>query len=238
MSLILSIESGTAICSVGLFRDGEMLSLRESVEGRDHARMVATFADEIMKEMGVTPADLSAVAVSKGPGSYTGLRIGVSFAKGLCYGAKIPLVGVGSLDALVANAIEQERLEELAIDRDVWRGARLLPMIDARRMEVYTQLFNTSREAEGEVEAKVIDEGSYSDLHSDASRAVILFGDGATKCADVLGWAHYVDVAPSAFGVAKVAEERLQRGEVEDVAYFEPLYLKDAAVTVSKRKYF
>lgn len=236
MSLILSIESGTEICSVGIARDGVIVSLRESVEGRDHARLVASFADELLKEGGINPKDLAAVAVSMGPGSYTGLRIGVSFAKGLCYGANIPLIGVGSLDALVATAIAQQTAGSLGVSDEVWREARLAPMVDARRMEVYTQLFNSEGAAEGEVEAKIIDGDSYREISN--QRPLILFGDGAAKCAEVLPWAQLVDVKPSAAGVAKIANEKLQRSEFEDVAYFEPFYLKDVVITQSKRRYF
>ncbi len=238
MSLILSIESGTEVCSVGIARDGEIIALRESVEGRDHARLVAKFADELLKEVGISASELSAVAVSKGPGSYTGLRIGVSFAKGLCYGSNIPLIGVSSLQSLAQIAIDQHLAGVFNIEDDVWSSARLIPMVDARRMEVYTQLFNTSCEAEGDVEAKVIDEESYRDLRGDSSRKMILFGNGASKCVDILPEAYYMDVAPSASGVARLAAEKYRRGEVEDVAYFEPFYLKDAAITISKKRYF
>ncbi len=215
---------------MALARDGEVVAIRESCEGRDHARLVASFADELLRSEGISPKELSAVAVSSGPGSYTGLRIGVSFAKGLCYGSDIPLIGVPSLDALVAHAIALQGRGELG-------AAHLVPMLDARRMEVYTALYNADGVAEGGVEAKVIDEFSYSDLR-EGGREVILFGDGAAKCHEVLPWTRLVDVTPSAAGVAKIAHERLLRGERDDVAYFEPFYLKDAAITVSKRKYF
>ena len=129
MSLILCIETGTDICSVGIAKDGELLSLRESDEGRDHARKVGVFVDELLRETGIVPDDLDAVAVGKGPGSYTGLRIGVSFAKGLCYGLQKPLVAVGSLDALVEVAREDHEAGILAVDG--WDGAYLCPMVDA-----------------------------------------------------------------------------------------------------------
>ncbi len=232
--MILSIESGTEVCSVCIVREGEVLSLRESVEGRDHARLVACFADEVLRECGVTTRELSAVAVSEGPGSYTGLRIGVSFAKGLCYGAQIPLIGVSSLEALVESARAKQREGLLGVEAAQWSEARLAPMVDARRMEVYTQLFNSEGVAQSEVEARVIDENSFAE----GGRNLILFGDGARKCAEVLPHATFVDVAPSAVGVARIAERKLERGEVEDVAYFEPFYLKDVVITTSKRRYF
>ena len=134
MSLILCIETGTDICSVGIARDGELISLRESDEGRDHAKRVGVFVDELLRETGVQPDELDAVAVGMGPGSYTGLRIGVSFAKGLCYGLNIPLIAVGSLDALAEVAIEDN--EAGILDVENWDDAVLCPMVDARRMEV------------------------------------------------------------------------------------------------------
>ncbi|MFI3248822.1 MAG: tRNA (adenosine(37)-N6)-threonylcarbamoyltransferase complex dimerization subunit type 1 TsaB [Rikenellaceae bacterium] len=225
MSLILSIESGTDICSVALSRDGEVIAIRESHEGRDHARLVATFVDELLREMGVKATELSAVAVDKGPGSYTGLRIGVSLAKGLCYGANIPLIGVSSLESLVAEC-----------EKESGSGATLIPMIDARRMEVYMQLFDAEGKALGDVEAKVVDESSFSELRDKGE--VILFGNGAAKCAEVLPWAKIVNVLPSARGVAQVAHKKLESEEFEDVAYFEPFYLKEVVITKSKKRFF
>ena len=142
MSLILCIETGTDICSVGLARDGELISLRESDQGRDHARQVGVFVDELLSQTGIAPEELDAVAVGKGPGSYTGLRIGVSFAKGLCYGLRIPLVAIGSLDALTEVAKEDYEAGILSVDR--WEEACLCPMVDARRMEVYTRVFDAA----------------------------------------------------------------------------------------------
>ncbi len=225
MSLILSIESGTDICSVALSRDGEVIAIRESHEGRDHARLVATFVDELLREMGVKATELSAVAVNKGPGSYTGLRIGVSLAKGLCYGANIPLIGVSSLESLVAEC-----------EKESGSGATLIPMIDARRMEVYMQMFDAEGKALGDVEAKVVDESSFAQLRDKGE--VILFGNGAAKCAEVLPWAKIVDLSPSARGVAQVAHKKLESEEFEDVAYFEPFYLKEVVITKSKKKFF
>ncbi len=230
MSLILSIESATQICSVALSRDGNVIALRESAEGRDHARLVAKFVDELLSECGVEAKSLDAVAVSKGPGSYTGLRIGVSVAKGLCYGLNIPLIGVGSLEALTQVAIN-------SCDSAEWGEVTLIPMVDARRMEVYTQLFNARGEALSEVSAQIVDENSFGEYRQ-ADGGVILFGDGSAKCVEVLPWVKSVDVAPSAVGVATVAHEKFLRGEFEDVAYFEPFYLKEVVITKSKRKFF
>lgn len=232
MSLILCIETGTDICSVGIARDGELLSLRESCEGRDHARNLGLFVEELLRETGISPDELDAVAVGKGPGSYTGLRIGVSFAKGLCYGLHIPLVAVGSLDALAEVAAED--YEAGIIDVDNWAEARLLPMVDARRMEVYTQLFSSDVKPLSEVSAEVITAESFATER--AQGQIVIFGNGAAKCCELLPDATFIDVTPSARGLARLAQERLSAGLVEDIAYFEPFYLKDFVVIPSKKK--
>lgn len=232
MSLILCIETGTDICSVGLSRDGELISLRESDEGRDHARNVALFVDELLRENDIAAEELSAVAVGMGPGSYTGLRIGVSFAKGLCYGLQIPLVAVGSLDSMVQVAREDH--EAGIIDVDNWNDAVLCPMVDARRMEVYTQMFDTQGQPLNEVKAEIVTEGSFADWRSE--RPFVIFGNGAAKCREVLNDATYINVTPSARGLAALAHQRLEAGQTEDIAYFEPFYLKDFIIIPSKKK--
>ena len=232
MSLILCIETGTDICSVGIARDGELVSLRESAEGRDHAKHVGVFVDELLRETGIAPDELDAVAVGMGPGSYTGLRIGVSFAKGLCYGLQIPLVAIGSLDALAEVAIEDN--EAGILDVEAWNEALLCPMVDARRMEVYTRLYNAKGEPQSDVKAEIINEESFASVR--ATKQLVIFGNGAAKCREVLSDATYIDVAPSARGLARLAEQRLQAGQTEDIAYFEPFYLKDFVVIPSKKK--
>lgn len=235
MSLILCIETGTDVCSVGIARDGELLSLRESDEGRDHARKVGVFVDELLRETEIAPEDLDAVAVGKGPGSYTGLRIGVSFAKGLCYGLQKPLVAVGSLDALAEVAREDYEAGILSVDG--WENAYLCPMVDARRMEVYAQVFDAEGQPQSEVSAEVIDAESFAAFRSQG-RPFVIFGSGARKCADVLPDAKLVEVTPSARGLARLAQQALDEGRTVDIAYFEPLYLKDFVVTTSRKKLF
>ena len=233
MSLILCIETGTDICSVGIAKDGELLSLRESAEGRDHAKKVGVFVDELLRETGIAPDELDAIAVGKGPGSYTGLRIGVSFAKGLCYGTQKPLLAIGSLDALVEVAREDYEAGIISVEN--WDEAILCPMVDARRMEVYTQLFDSKGEALSEVSAEIIDEHSFgAQRHS--GHPFVIFGSGAHKCENVLKGAQLIDITPSARGLARLAQEALERGKTEDIAYFEPFYLKDFVVTTSKKK--
>lgn len=235
MALILCIETGTDICSVAIARDGELISLRESDEGRDHARQVAVFVDELLKENDLRPEELDAVAVGKGPGSYTGLRIGVSFAKGLCYGIQKPLVAIGSLDAL--TEVAREDYEAGILDIDGWDEAVLCPMVDARRMEVYTQRFTSRGEALSEVSAEVITTESFA-VERVLEHPFVIFGNGAKKCEEVLSGATWVQVAPSARGLVRLAEEAFEKGQFEDLAYFEPFYLKDFVVTTSKKKLF
>lgn len=237
MALILCIETGTDVCSVALARDGELLALRESEEGQDHARKLGVYIDEVLTGSEVEPKELDAVAVSKGPGSYTGLRIGVSTAKGLCYALGIPLIGIGSLDSLVRVA--QEDNEAGILDIEDWDKARLCPMIDARRMEVYAQVFDSNLRPLNEVGAHVITAESFAEFISTDAEFVI-FGNGALKCVDVLPkqGVKFIDVVPSARGLVEASYEVFQSGEFEDVAYFEPFYLKDFVVTTSKKKFF
>ena len=232
MALILCIETGTDICSVGLSKDGELISRRESYEGRDHAKRVGVFVDELLRENDVAPDELDAIAVGMGPGSYTGLRIGVSFAKGMCYGLQIPLVAVGSLDALAAVAIEDN--EAGILDVENWDDAILCPMVDARRMEVYTRLFNAKGEPQSEVSAEIVTEESFAEWRKE--KQLVIFGNGAAKCQEVLPDATYINITPSARGLARLAEKSLQEGKTEDIAYFEPFYLKDFVVIPSKKK--
>lgn len=234
MATILCIETGTDICSVGIARDGELLSLRESDEGRDHAGKVGVFTDELLSETGITAEDIDAVAVGKGPGSYTGLRIGVSFAKGLCYGLRKPLLAVGSLEALAQVA--REDFEAGIVDVDDWSGVHLCPMIDARRMEVYAQIFDSEGHALTDVSAEVVDENSFAEWRCDGR--LVIFGNGAAKCSAVLPDAKLINVVPSVRGLAPLAERAFNEGRFEDVAYFEPFYLKNFVVTTSKKRLF
>lgn len=234
MALILCIETGTDICSVGIVKDGELISLRESDSGRDHAKKVAVFVDELLTENDIDPQQIDAVAVGEGPGSYTGLRIGVSFAKGLCYGLGKPLIAVSSLTSLAAVAIEDYNAG--IIDIENWDSALLCPMIDARRMEVYTQVFDSKANPLSGVTAEVVDENTLAE-HRAATDHFVLFGSGAAKCAEILG-AELIDVTPSVRGMAAIAESKYAANDFADVAYFEPYYLKDFVVTTSKKRLF
>ena len=214
MALILCIETGTDVCSVGIAENGELISLRESDEGRDHARKVGVFVDEILKENRLDPEDLDAV--------------------GLCYGLRKPLVAIGSLDALCEVAREDH--EAGILTAEDWERAVLCPMVDARRMEVYTQLFDTEGHPLTEVSAEVIDAQSFAEWR--AKGPFVIFGNGAAKCAEMLPDAVLVHVTPSARGLARLAQAAYDRGEFADLAYFEPFYLKDFVVTTSRKKLF
>lgn len=233
MALILSIETGTDICSVALANDGELMALRESDEGRDHAKKVALFVDELLRETGVQPSDLDAIAVGKGPGSYTGLRIGVSFAKGMCYALNIPLIAIGSLDALTEVAREDYDAGILDIEDEEWAKAKLCPLVDARRMEVYAQVFDNEGKALTDVVAEVVTEESFKQWREGE---FVIFGNGAKKCTELLSDAIFVEVAPSARGIVRLAEEAFKAEKFEDLAYFEPFYLKEFLVIPSKKK--
>lgn len=233
MALILSIETGTDICSVALANDGELMALRESDEGRDHAKKVALFVDELLRETGVQPSDLDAIAVGKGPGSYTGLRIGVSFAKGMCYALDIPLIAIGSLDALTEVAREDYDAGILDIEEEEWAKAKLCPLVDARRMEVYAEVFDNEGKALTDVAAEVVTEDSFKEWRKDK---FVIFGNGAKKCTELLSDAIFVDIAPSARGIIRLAEESFKAQKFEDLAYFEPFYLKEFLVIPSKKK--
>ncbi|MDL2320307.1 tRNA (adenosine(37)-N6)-threonylcarbamoyltransferase complex dimerization subunit type 1 TsaB [Alistipes sp. OttesenSCG-928-B03] len=237
MALILGIETGTDICSVSLSRDGELLALRESEGGQDHARKLAVYIDEILRSNDYAPDELDAVAVGRGPGSYTGLRIGVSTAKGMCYALGIPLVAVGSLEALAWVATEDN--EAGILDVEEWGSAMLCPMIDARRMEVYAQVFDSAVRPVSEVGAHIITPESFAE-HISPDREFVIFGNGAAKCVDTLPseGVKYVEVTPSARGLVRPAHEAFAAGRFEDIAYFEPFYLKDFVVTSSKKRMF
>ena len=173
MALILNIDTSTDVCSVAIARDGNLIALKENDEGFNHSTLLGVYVDDLLKENDLTANDLDAVAVSMGPGSYTGLRIGVSLAKGICFGAGKPLIAVSTLAAL-ANAVAQREGEEFFY----------CPMIDARRMEVYTAIYDREGNVVRDIHAEVIEENSFADLLS--ARKVLFFGNGSDKVKEVL----------------------------------------------------
>lgn len=223
MADILIIETATRICSVALARNGVVTALRESGEKNVHASMTVPFILEVLKESGLGPGSVDAVAVSRGPGSYTGLRIGVSTAKGICYAVDKPLISVSTLQAMAFGAMKA------AGGQEEGASVRYRPMIDARRMEVYTALYDKENKPLTEVEAKVIDADTFN---GELEKHIIwFFGDGAEKCRSLFGdhpnSRFLPGFMPSARWMAPLAEKKWQQNEFEDLAYFEPFYLKD-----------
>jgi tRNA threonylcarbamoyladenosine biosynthesis protein TsaB len=232
MSLILGIETATKICSVAISRDGELLSIKEIGGEYSHSENLNHFIELACAEAKITLNQLDAVAVSKGPGSYTGLRIGVSTAKGLCYGLDKPLIAIDTLKAMAVRLIDS------LSDSENWGGDLFCPMIDARRMEVYTAIYNAKFEMLEPISAKIMDENSFADFLE--KNKVVFFGDGAEKCKSLLNNhpnAVFIDnIEPSAKYVNQLAEVKFTRQQFEDVAYFEPYYLKEFLATTPKNK--
>ncbi len=221
MGFIISFETSTPACSVALHKDGELIGIKEVNAEKSHSGSLVPMTEELLKENGLEVQDLSAIAVAKGPGSYTGLRISTSTAKGICFAQDIPLIAVGTLEGM---AVEMKGKADV-----------LVPMLDARRMEVYTQVFNINAEVVSEPKAEVLEEQSYSDL--DQASEILFFGNGAEKYQAICKFdkAKFInDFVPSAKGIGILAWEKLQRKEFEDVAYFEPFYLKEFYTTAKK----
>lgn len=226
MALILNIDTATPVCSVALARDGQVTGIKENNEGLNHSLLLGTFIDELLKEQGVDAGQLDAVAVSRGPGSYTGLRIGVSMAKGLCFGAGKPLIAVDTLQALARSV--SERLQEDAL---------YCPMLDARRMEVYTALFDRENRTVSGTKAEILDEHSFADILTKGK--VYFFGNGSGKLRPLLTSSNACypeDTETSAAHLAEIAEQKFRKKQFEDTAYFEPFYLKDFIATTPKNK--
>ena len=215
---LLLIETATQVCSVAIADEGGIVAIRESDESNAHSSQLAPFIDEMLRGQGITPQEIDAVCVSSGPGSYTGLRIGVSTAKGFCYALGIPLVAVPTLQSMA----------ELYYRRHPEWGGMVCPMIDARRMECYTAFFNRDGQLR-DTAADIIVDGIYS--HYLDRGEVAFVGDGVAKCRDILvvhpNAVFDETFRPSAEGMATAALRKLQDGHTEDVAYFEPYYLKD-----------
>jgi len=214
MTYILNIETATKNCSVSLAKNGETIICKEIAEqGYSHAEKLHVFIGEIIKEAGVLMSDIKAIAVSQGPGSYTGLRIGVSAAKGLCYALEIPLIAIDTLTSL-ANQVKHN-------------DGLIVPMIDARRMEVYSAIFNSNKEMIREVQAEILTEESFANQ----AETIYFIGDSNEKAKSVLTKANFIFldeiVFPSANEMSAISYQKFQNNDFVDVAYFEPYYLKD-----------
>lgn len=220
MSCILHIETSTDVCSVAVSQDGTCIFDKEDFSGPNHAERLGEYIDEAMSFADSHAIPVDAVAVSCGPGSYTGLRIGVSMAKGICYGRNIPLLAVPTLELLaVPVLLGHDEIEENAL---------LCPMLDARRMEVYAAVYDRALKPVRDIRADIVDAGTYKDFLDE--RPVYFFGNGAAKCMDVINHpnARLIDgIVPVAKWMFPLAEKKMARGETEDVAYFVPFYLKD-----------
>ncbi len=226
MSLILNIETSTKTCSVSLAKNGEEIHLKELTSDQYvHSEKLNAFIEELMNETEHSFSDLDAIAVTKGPGSYTGLRIGVSCAKGLCYALEIPLISIDSLTVMANHYLKQNDFDGIVI-----------PTIDARRMEVYTASFDSKLNQLDEIRAEVVTEGSFQQF---SDQNIHLIGDGAAKLTDVvqIPSLRIVDgFNTSASGMNAISFEKLNKKEVEDVAYFEPFYLKDFIAEKPKKR--
>lgn len=224
MAFILNIETATKNCSVSLTENGKILALKESNDGNySHAEKLHPFIQDVFKEANLSIDKIDAVAVSKGPGSYTGLRIGVSAAKGLCFAKNKPLISINTLGSL-ANTVTVN-------------SGFIVPMLDARRMEVYSAVYNANHQQIRAIKAEIIDENSFSEYLSEDN--VYFVGDGAEKCKEIIKSknAVFIDATfPSAKEMAMLSYDKYKISDIEDVAYFEPFYLKDFVVTVQKKK--
>jgi len=224
LSTILHIETSTKNCSVSIANCGELISLKEINTGEySHAEMLHPLINEALLESKLTIKDIEAIAVGKGPGSYTGLRIGVSAAKGLCFANDIPLISINSLEILA---------QSITIDSGL-----IIPMIDARRLEVYAAIYDKNLNTVRETKAEIID--SHSFLDELQNQKVYFLGDGAKKCKEIILHENAVfieNVFPSAKKMATISYHKFKNESTEDVAYFEPFYLKNFVATQEKKK--
>ena len=228
MSCILNIDTSTNVCSVAVSQDGACIFDKEDHSGPNHAERLGAFVDEALSFIDNHAIPLDAVAVSCGPGSYTGLRIGVSMAKGICYGRDVKLLAVPTLELLCVPVL----LREMVTDDD----ALLCPMLDARRMEVYAQLFTRSLREVRPIQADVVDADTYREYLD--KHPVYFFGNGAMKCKEVIDHpnAHFIEgIEALAKNMLPLAERCMAREEFEDVAYFVPFYLKDFVAKQPRR---
>ena len=228
MANILNIETSTDVCSVALTQDMQVLLNHEDYEGHNHSVVLSKFIKDCLEYVHTREIKLDAVAVSMGPGSYTGLRIGLSEATGLCYGLHVPLIGVNTLKLLTVSTMFRCFLEEEVL---------YAPMLDARRMEVYTAVYNNRLEEVVPMQPMILDENSFAEVLAD--KKVLMMGNGSTKARDVIKHANarfIDDVKPEAVDMLALAEKAFREGDFADVAYSTPIYLKDFQATTPKNK--
>jgi tRNA threonylcarbamoyladenosine biosynthesis protein TsaB len=229
--MVICLETATNLCSVALCNSAGVISLKESNEQKSHASQLTVFIVELLKENGLKAADLEAIAVSKGPGSYTGLRIGVSVAKGIAYASSIPLIGIDTLASMFWGMHQNEKLNLQNREDFIY-----CPMLDARRMEVYYALYNSSGNILKPVSAEIITEKTFSEIPD--KKKIILFGDGSEKCRNIIKRKNIItesDFSVSASYMQEPVYKALQNKQFDDVAYFEPFYLKDFLTTQQRK---
>lgn len=217
MTKILCLETATTVCSAALFEDGKLVAFREIDEGFSHSEKLTVFIEEIVNETNVSIKELSAVAVSNGPGSYTGLRIGMSVAKGICYAADVPMIAVSTLEIMAARAIEELKDEKSTM--------LFCPMIDARRMEVYCALYDSNLNVLRKPAAVIIDPMFFKDV----DERIFFFGDGASKCKPHLNdnFIYAGNIFPSVRFMGSLAKKKFSESIFENVSLAEPVYLKE-----------
>jgi tRNA threonylcarbamoyladenosine biosynthesis protein TsaB len=225
VAFILNIETSSTVCSVSLSKNDELISFKEINDGFTHAENLHIFIEEVLKAANISVKDLNAVAISKGPGSYTGLRIGVSAAKGLAFSLNIPLIALDTLQIMTNSALVKNETNVV-----------YCPMIDARRMEIYTAVYDKDLKQLKETEALIVDEKSIQPFSK--FDKIYFFGDGMQKCKEVLSTlknAHFIDsILPSAKNMCDLSYKKYSEKKFEDVAYFEPFYLKDFLILTKK----
>ena len=229
--MIICIETATNVCSAALCDSEGVIAMRESADIKAHALKLTLYIEELLKDAGISATDLKAVAVSKGPGSYTGLRIGVSVAKGIAFGASLPLIGVETTLSMTMGLIQKmEKVDENTI---------FCPMIDARRMEVYSALYDCNGKQIKKISADIITESSFDEIPE--KHKIIFFGDGAAKCSNIIKRKNiefFDNFRPSAAFMYKPVKEAFDLNHFEDIAYFEPFYLKDFVATTQRKNIF
>ena len=232
MTLLLNLESSTEVCSVSIAKNGKLIDFIESDEGQNHARLLSVFTQELMSRNQLEFGQLKAVAISKGPGSYTGLRIGVSLAKGICFANQIPLIAISPLKSMSDHVSSNLAEYGIPISPDVL----LCPMIDARRMEVYTALYDRNLQEVEAVSAKVVDSSTFA--RQLEKHPVVFFGNGAAKCESEIDHPNALfinDIKTSAQFMCSLGLKAYENNQFEDVAYFEPFYLKDFIAGIPRK---
>jgi len=235
MALILNLETASPVCSVALSRDGKLIGLRDSTDEKSHATSLTTFIMQLLEENSLTADQLDAISLGMGPGSYTGLRIGASVAKGLAYGSGIPVIGIPTLEALAKGFLIDHALEIEGLSAE--RNVLLCPMLDARRMEVYSAIYDTGMKEISPVEAKILDSDSFNELLQ--NHMMCFFGTGSNKAADLLihpNARFFTGIELSAAYQSELAENLFNNQTFLDTAYFEPHYLKEFIASIPKNK--